>query len=102
MMRSMGQNPTDQELVEMIKEVDNDGDVTYYTHARIQSGGGGAGGGPELPEKSLILGSLAILVKIPWEIAKLPSQHSMLGHHRSTSETPFKWRLDGWPMMACF
>ena len=42
-MRSMGQNPTDQELVEMIKEVDNDGDVTFYTHARIQRGGGESG-----------------------------------------------------------
>ena len=101
-MRSMGQNPTDQELVEMIKEVDNDGDVTFYTHAPVQRGGERAGGGPELPEKSQILGSLAILVQIPWEIAKLPSQHSMLGHHRSTSETPFKWRFDSGPMMACF
>ena len=26
------------------------------------------------------------------KITKLPSQHSMLGHHRHASETPFKWR----------
>ena len=30
----------------------------------------------------------------------LPSQHSMLGQHRSASETSFKWRFDGGPMMA--
>ena len=26
----------------------------------------------------------------PLKITKLPSQHSMLGHHRHASETPFK------------
>ena len=25
----------------------------------------------------------------------------MLGHHRHASETPFKWRFAGEPMMAC-
>ena len=34
------------------------------------------------------------------KITKLPSQHSMLGHHRPASETPFKWRFAGRPMMA--
>ena len=38
---------------------------------------------------------------IPWIIIKLPSQHSMLGHHRYASETPFKWRFAGGPMIAC-
>ena len=28
------------------------------------------------------------------------SQHSMLGHYRPASETPFKWRFAGGPMMA--
>ena len=28
------------------------------------------------------------------------SQHSMLGHHQPASETPFKWRFAGGPMMA--
>ena len=31
---------------------------------------------------------------------KLPSQHSILSHHRHTSETPFKWRSADGPMMA--
>ena len=30
------------------------------------------------------------------------SKHSMLGHHRHTRETPFKWRLAGGPMMSRF
>ena len=29
----------------------------------------------------------------PPKIIKLPSLHSMLEHHRSASETPFKWRF---------
>ena len=24
----------------------------------------------------------------------------MVGHHLPASETPFKWRFDGWPMMT--
>ena len=36
----------------------------------------------------------------PLKITKLPSQLSMLGHNRHTSETPFKWRFAGGPMMA--
>ena len=44
------------------------------------------------PEKSQNYSfSLAILVLIPWKITKLPSQHSMLGHHRPPNETP--WRF---------
>ena len=35
-----------------------------------------------------IFGFLGILVRIPYKITKLPSQHSMLGHHRHASETP--------------
>ena len=35
----------------------------------------------------------------PLKITKLPSQHSMLSHHRYTSETPFKWRFAGVLMM---
>ena len=34
------------------------------------------------------------------KITKMPSQHSMLGHHQHASETPFKWRFAGGPMMA--
>ena len=40
----------------------------------------------------------------PLKIEKLPSQHSMLGHHRPApiSETPCKWRFAGGPMIARF
>ena len=36
----------------------------------------------------------------PLKITTLQIQHSMLGHHRHTSETPFKWRFAGWPLMV--
>ena len=36
----------------------------------------------------------------PLKITKLPSQHSMLGHHWHASETPFIWCFAGGPMMA--
>ena len=38
----------------------------------------------------------------PLKITKLhvPSNHSMLGHYRHASETPFKWRFAGGPMMT--
>ena len=36
----------------------------------------------------------------PLKLTKLLGQHSMLGHHRHASETPFKWRYPGGPMMA--
>ena len=45
---------------------------------------------------------LAILVLIHWIITKLPSQHSMLGHHWHASETPFKRCFAGGPLMARF
>ena len=35
------------------------------------------------------IGFLAILVRIPCKTTKLPSQHSMFGHHRPTSKTSF-------------
>ena len=38
----------------------------------------------------------------PKKIKKLPSQHSMLGHHRPASETPFKWVFAVRPLMAHF
>ena len=38
----------------------------------------------------------------PLQITKLQSQHSMLGHHRPASETPFKWRFTGGPMMVIY
>ena len=35
------------------------------------------------------------------KITKLPSQHSLVGHHRHANETPFKWRYAGGPVMVC-
>ena len=56
------------------------------------------GSGP--PEKSQNIWVLSNTGPDPRTITKLPSQHSMLGHHRHASETPFKWRFAGGPMMA--
>ena len=36
----------------------------------------------------------------PLKITELPIQHSMYGHYRPASETPFKWRFAGGPLMA--
>ena len=60
--------------------------------------------GSRVPEKSQI-DSIEFFSNTgpdPLKITKLPSQHSMLGHHRPASETPFKWRFAGGPMMALF
>ena len=42
----------------------------------------------------------------PLKITNLPSQHSMLGHHRPANETPFKWRFhwraDDGPLIMVF
>ena len=46
------------------------------------------------------LGFLSNTGTDPLKSTKLASQHSMLGHHRHASETPFKWRFTGGPMMA--
>ena len=46
--------------------------------------------------------SISILVQILWKIIKLPSQNSMLGHHRPASERSFKWWFPGGQMMASF
>ena len=42
---------------------------------------------PPPPEKSQKYSFIAILDWIPWKSTRLPSQHSMLGHHRHASET---------------
>ena len=60
--------------------------------------GGGGAGGLDPPEKNI--GFLSNTGLDPLKITKLPSQHSMLGHHRPTSEAPFKWHFAGGPMMA--
>ena len=37
---------------------------------------------------------------IPCIITNLSSQHSLSGHHRPASETPFKWRFTGEAIVA--
>ena len=56
----------------------------------------------KIPGKSQNIGFRTVLFRIPRKITKLPRQHSMLGHHRHASETPFKMRFAGGPMMARF
>ena len=62
--------------------------------------GGGGAGGPDPLENYKNIGFLSNIGPDPLKITKLPIQHSMLGHHRPASETPFKWRFDGGPMKA--
>ena len=75
---------------------------------RIQRGDRGSGPPPP-PETYKNIGFLSNIGPDPLKITKLPSQHSMLGHHRPASETPFKWpasetpfkwRFAGGTMMA--
>ena len=62
-------------------------------------GGGGGGSGPPL-ENYKNIGFLSNTGPDSLKITKLPIQHSMFGHYRHASETPFKWRFAGGPMMA--
>ena len=56
--------------------------------------GGGAGStDPPAPKKSQNIGFLS-------STGLDLSQHSMLGHHRHASETPFKWRFVGGSTIA--
>ena len=66
-------------------------------HVRIQRGDRGSGP-PTENHKSI--GFLSNSGPDPLKIIKLPSQHSILGHNGHASETPFKWRFAGGPMMA--
>ena len=60
-------------------------------------------GGPDLPpplENYKNIGFLSNTGPDPLKITRLPIQYLMLGHHQHASETPFKWRFAGGPMMA--
>ena len=70
--------------------------TSWYVHAQIQRGGP-----PPTWKITKNIFFLAILVRIPWEITKLPSQHSMLGR-RHTREMPFKWHFTVGSMMVPF
>ena len=61
------------------------------------SRGRGCRGFAPTPEKSQ---KYSVTGRDPLKITKVPSQHSMLSHHRHTSETPFKWHFADGPIMA--
>ena len=75
---------------------------TFYGTCADPEEGTGGPDPPPPPEKLQNIGSLRITGPDPLKITNLPSQHSMLGHHRHASETPFKWRFAGRPMMTRF
>ena len=64
-----------------------------------QGGGQGVRTPPPLKNQKNI-GFLSNSGPDPLKIRKLPNQQSMLGHHQHASETPFKWRFAGGPMMT--
>ena len=73
--------------------------LRIYRHVRIQRGC------PDPPPPWTITKNIGFLSNIepdPLKITKLhlPIQHSMLGHHRRASETPFQWRFAGGLLMA--
>ena len=69
---------------------------------RVQMGGQGVWTPPPPHERSQKKVFLALLVRIPWKIAKLLGQNSMLGHHQDASETPFLLRADDGPLLVVF
>ena len=63
------------------------------------SRGGGQGVLPS-PPPGKVIGFHSNTGPDPLKITKLPSQHSMLGHHRRASESPLKWPFGGGSIMA--
>ena len=64
-------------------------------------GGGGGAGGPDPPKNLKNIGFLSHSGPDPLKKnTKLPSQHSMLGHHQHARETPLKWRFAGGPLVT--
>ena len=39
--------------------------------------------------------------EVTWPGLKIPSRYAFLGRYWPTSETPFKWRFAGGPIVAC-
>ena len=77
--------------------------IDQQMHARIQRGWQGVRTHPPLKNYKNI-GFLSNTGPDPLKLTKLPSQHSMLGHHRHASETPFNGvSLAGrwWPVYIC-
>ena len=69
----------------------------FIKHARIQREGGAGDSPPPLKSQKY-----SVTGPDPLKITKVPSQHSMLSHHRHTSETPFKWHFADGPIMAAY
>ena len=70
--------------------------VRLIDHVGIQGGGTGSPDPPPPPpplKNHKNIGFLSNTGLDPLKITKLPSKHSMLGHHWHASETPFKWLL---------
>ena len=63
-----------------------------------EGGGGGVKTSPMKNHKNIEF--LSNTGQDPLKFSKLPSQHSMLHHHRHASSAPFKWSFAGGPMMA--
>ena len=61
----------------------------------------GRTGGPDYPENHKAIVFLSNTGRDPLKITNLPSQQSMSGHYRPTSDTPFimalRWRADDGP-----
>ena len=78
----------------MIISLNNLKECFYLTSSGMSntmrgSRGGDSGSGPPPPhEKSQNIGFLSNTGPDPLKITKLPSQHSMLGHHRHAIVTP--------------
>ena len=69
-------------------------------HARIQRGGQGRGFGPNLLKNQKNIGFLSTTGQDPLKNHKTAKPAFILGHQRHASETPFKRRFAGGPMMG--
>ena len=69
---------------------------------RGSKGGRGAGGPDPLPLKNHKIYGSVPTCSGSLKNHKATKPGSMLGHHWLASETPFKWRFAGGPMMARF
>ena len=70
-------------------------------HERIQMGGGGAGVQtfPPSLENYKNIGFLSNTSPDPLKNHKASNPAFNVGHHQPASETPFKWRFAGGPLM---
>ena len=74
---------------------------TYWLTSCADPEGGGRGSGSTIETRRAI-GFLSNTGPDPMGNLKANKLDSMLGHHRSASETPFKCRFAGGPMKARF